>query len=113
MAEYFPNNIKAVNQLPEEILTALCDEFTVEEFAHMKTHEWELQSSTCGLIRATNFATNNVTEYSYQREYAFSDRVEQLLGSDDPMELLVIAGTTYTVLANERRANDLGMLDNE
>jgi hypothetical protein len=74
---YFPNNWEAWMDMPEEYLATP----TWEEFEDWKLRGWEIPSSVCCIIRATN-TKGKVKEYVYQKAHAAENRIKQLIAED-------------------------------
>lgn len=77
--EYFPNNW-------EEYKDADDSDFiphTFEEIMSWKVAGWELPSSVCCVIRATNITTKKTKEYVYQKPSMAQRKVAQLMNTPD------------------------------
>jgi len=74
---YFPNNWEAWNEMPEDFLATP----TWEEFEDWKLRGWEIPSSVCCIIRATN-TKGKVKEYVYQKTHAAEKRIQQLIAEE-------------------------------
>ena len=71
---YFPNNLEAWNDMPEEFLHTP----TWEEFEDWKLLGWQIPSSVCCIIRAET-VRGKVKEYVYQKPHAAENRIKQLV----------------------------------
>lgn len=77
--DYFPNNWDEYAELDDSNFIP----HTFEEIMSWKVAGWELPSSVCCIIRASNVKTKKVKEYAYQKRSAAQRMVEQLIGTPD------------------------------
>lgn len=63
--------------MPEDFLATP----TWEEFEDWKLRGWEIPSSVCCIIRATN-TKGKVKEYVYQKTHAAEKRIQQLIAEE-------------------------------
>ena len=69
---YFPNNIA-------EVMSAEFSPVPVEYVMDEIASGWKIPSSVVCVIRATNNTTGKVTEYSYSRQGAATNRIQKLM----------------------------------
>lgn len=77
--DYFPNNWDEYAELDDSNFIP----HTFEEIMSWKVAGWELPSSVCCIIRASNVKTKKVKEYAYQKRSAAQRMVEQLMTTPD------------------------------
>ena len=75
---YFPNNLEAWNDMPEEFLHTP----TWEEFEDWKLRGWQIPSSVCCIIRAET-VRGKVKEYVYSRPMAAKKKLEERMQSGE------------------------------
>ena len=77
--EYYPNNIRAVNDTEAEYFPSMpFDEF----YAHY-VRNWLLPSSHECVIRATSLKTGRVKEYSYKYRRAAENKIKALVDTHE------------------------------
>ena len=76
---YFPNNWQEYKDADESDFIP----HTYEEVMSWKVGGWELPSSVCCIIRATDLKTKKVTEYVYQKRHAAEAKVKELITRTD------------------------------
>lgn len=76
---YFPNNWQEFKDADESDFIP----HTFEEVMSWKVGGWELPSSVCCIIRATNLKTKKVKEYVYQKHHAAQAKVNELINTPD------------------------------
>ena len=74
---YFDNNWQEYKDAPDEMF----EQHTFEEVMHWKVGGWELPSSVCCVIRATDLETHKVTEYVYRKHSAAQRKVNELINT--------------------------------
>ena len=74
---YFDNNWQEYKDAPDEMF----EQHTFEEVMHWKVGGWELPSSVCCVIRATDLDTHKVTEYVYRKHSAAQRKVNELINT--------------------------------
>lgn len=74
---YFDNNWQEYKDAPDELF----ERHTFEEVMHWKVGGWELPSSVCCVIRATDLETYKVTEYVYRKHSAAQRKVNELINT--------------------------------
>ena len=84
----FPNNWQEYKDADDNMFHS----HTYEEIMSWKVAGWELPSSVCCIIRASDIETKKVKEYVYQKRSAAQAKVNQLI--DTP-------GVEFTVVDHE------------
>jgi HD-like signal output (HDOD) protein len=74
---YYPNNWQEYKDADEMDFIP----HTFEEVMSWKVGGWELPSSVCCIIRATNLKTKKVKEYVYQKQHAAQAKVNELINT--------------------------------
>ena len=72
---YFDNNWQEYKDAPDDMFHTN----TFEEVMSWKVGGWELPSSVCCVIRATDLDTHKVTEYVYRKHSAAQNKVNELI----------------------------------
>ena len=72
---YFDNNWQEYKDAPDDMFHT----HTFEEVMSWKVGGWELPSSVCCVIRATDLDTHKVTEYVYRKRSAAQNKVNELI----------------------------------
>jgi len=86
--KYYPNNWQEYKDADDDMF----HEHTFEEIMSWKIAGWELPSSVCCIIRASNLETKKVKEYVYQKRSAAQAKVDQLINEPN---------TEFTVVDHE------------
>jgi len=76
---YYPNNWQEYKDADDSDFIP----HTYEEVMSWKVGGWELPSSVCCIIRATNLKTKKVKEYVYQKPHAAQAKVNELISTPD------------------------------
>ena len=76
---YYPNNWQEYKDAEDSDFIP----HTFEEVMSWKVGGWELPSSVCCIIRATNLKTKKVKEYVYQKHHAAQAKVNELINTPD------------------------------
>jgi len=76
---YYPNNWQEYKDADDSDFIP----HTFEEVMSWKVGGWELPSSVCCIIRATNLKTKKVKEYVYQKHHAAQAKVNELINTPD------------------------------
>lgn len=76
---YFDNNWQEYKDAPDDFFIP----HTYEEIMSWKVAGWELPSSVCCVIRATNLNTHKVQEYVYRQRHAAQNKVNELINARD------------------------------
>ena len=74
---YFDNNWQEYKDAPDDLFVP----HTFEEVMHWKVGGWELPSSVCCVIRATDLDTHKVKEYVYRKRSAAQNKVNELINA--------------------------------
>ena len=74
---YFDNNWQEYKDAPDDLFVP----HTFEEVMSWKVGGWELPSSVCCVIRATNLDTRKVKEYVYRKRSAAQNKVNELINA--------------------------------
>ena len=74
---YYDNNWQEYKDAPDDLF----ERHTFEEVMHWKVGGWELPSSVCCVIRATDLDTHKVTEYVYRKHSAAQNKVNELINT--------------------------------
>ena len=83
--KYFPNNIKRIQDAPDEIFEPL--EF--EEVMAWRVCSWELPESVACVIRCDNRKTGKIKEFTYQQHASATKKLDAL--TKDPDNIVTIA----------------------
>ena len=84
----FPNNWQEYKDADDDMFHS----HTYEEIMSWKVAGWELPSSVCCIIRASDIETKRVKEYVYQKRSAAQAKVDQLINTP---------GVEFTVVDHE------------
>ena len=83
--KYFPNNVKRIQNAPDEIFEAL----PFEEVMDWRITSWELPESVACVIRCDNSETGKITEFTYQQHKSATKKLQLL--TEDPSNTVTIA----------------------
>lgn len=75
--KYYDNNWQEYKDADDDMFIP----HTFEEVMAWKVQGWELPSSVCCLIRATDLETSKVTEFVYRKHSAAQRKVQQLINT--------------------------------
>ena len=75
--EYFDNNWQEYKDAPDDLFVP----HTFEEVMSWKVGGWDLPSSVCCIIRATDLDTHKVTEFVYRKHHAAQAKVNELIAA--------------------------------
>ena len=73
---YYPNNIRAIRETPDEAFTDACDHFTFDVFVEAKLYGWEFPESIACVIRETN-DKGKVKEHVYSRRKWANKKIKE------------------------------------
>ena len=91
---YYPNNIKAIRDTPDEAFEDVCDHFTFDVFMEAKLYGWEFPDSVACVIRETNHK-GKVKEHVYSRRKWANKKIKELL----------VKGHEFTIAADDELAH--------
>ena len=83
--KYFPNNIKRIQNAPDEVF----QELPFEEVMDWRVCSWELPESIACVIRCENANTGKITEFTYQQHGSATKKLDTL--TSDPDNIVTIA----------------------
>ena len=88
---YYPNNIKAIIDTPDEYLEDVADTFTFDVLMEAKLYGWEIPDSVACIIRETNKKNGKIKEHVYSRRKWANKKIKELL----------IKGHEFTIAADD------------
>ena len=93
---YYPNNIKAIRETPDEFFEARDAEgnlipLTFDTLMEAKLYGWEFPDSVACVIRETNKKTGKIKEHVYSRRKWANKKIKELL----------IKGHEFTIAADD------------
>ena len=87
---YYPNNIRAIRDTPDEAFEDVSDHFTFDVLMEAKLYGWEFPESVACVIRETNHK-GKVKEHVYSRRKWANKKIRELL----------VKGHEFTIAADD------------
>ena len=88
---YYPNNIKAIRDTPDEAFVEVSNHFTFDLLMEAKLYGWEFPDSVACVIRETDHR-GKVKEHVYSKRKWANKKIRELL----------VKGHEFTIAADDR-----------